>query len=126
MKKLFFVYGTLKEGFRFHDRLGNSKLLGIAETKPEYTMYSLWDGGYPAIIHQGDTSIKGEVYEVSEEETEEALYRLEGFIAPHHPGNLYETESVETPYGEATLFVYANKPKLESYGFPIIKDGIWK
>lgn len=55
-----FVYGTLKKGFRLHNYLGNSKLLG-EDTLKGFDIYS--NGTYPMIV-RGESIVKGEVYEV--------------------------------------------------------------
>ena len=40
--ELVFVYGTLKQGFSNHGLLKQSKLIGVAQTKEKFVMYSSW------------------------------------------------------------------------------------
>lgn len=90
---LVFCYGTLKQGFGNHHLLETSTRLGEATTTG--TMYSM--GWFPAITLKGDTTIKGEVYDV-DADTLARLDRLEGY-----PG-WYDREVIETPYGEAFIY----------------------
>ena len=123
---IFAVYGTLKSGFRFHSALKDSKFLGEFVTKPEYTMYSLSGGSFPAIVQTGDTPIQTELYEIEDHLIVDHLYGIEGYIGPENPNNLYDLKQIETPFGEANIFVFGNPKRLESYELPVIKEGIWK
>lgn len=64
MKTKIFVYGTLKKGFSNNYLLIGQKLIGNFVTEKKYRLVSL--GSFPGLI-DGDKSIKGEVYEVSDE-----------------------------------------------------------
>ena len=61
-----FVYGTLKKGFRLHYYLGDAKFIKKTELKG-YDMYKVNCMGltFPYIV-QGNGTVKGELYEVSE------------------------------------------------------------
>lgn len=114
------VYGTLKKGHHNHRCLGNSKFLGEYLTLPEYTMYSM--GGFPAITKDGSTPIHTEVYEVTDPNTLEDIYNLEGYSGiRNHPNNWYNTTSVNTPYGEAEMFYFDR-----NIDRPVVKSGNWK
>lgn len=71
-----FVYGTLKKEFYNHNviKRSNGRFIGDAITDPIFTMVSL--GAFPAVIPNGDTTIKGELYET---DSLEFLDRLEGY-----------------------------------------------
>jgi gamma-glutamylaminecyclotransferase len=59
------VYGTLMKGFGNHALLGSEpKYIGEGTTLPEFTMYDL--GGFPALASDGQTAIKGEIYDVGD------------------------------------------------------------
>lgn len=89
-----FVYGTLKNGFYFHDSfLGGEKsvFLGKAVTSTDFTLYI---DSLPNMVREvSDNGVKGEVYEVSEEVLK-ALDKLEG-----HP-NFYKRDMIEVNLGD--------------------------
>lgn len=104
--RLLLVYGTLRTGQHNNYLLqGGSKLIGTFETKPEYTMFGK-GAGFPIVVTKGNTSIKTEVYEVTDLHTLASIHRLEGCSGiPGHPENWYDIQPVETPYGEAHMYV---------------------
>jgi gamma-glutamylaminecyclotransferase len=76
MSELFFVYGTLKQGYNNHYLLKESKLLGEAITKPLYQVYANW---FPlAFLNPKGLPMVGEVYEIEDENTIKELDHLEG------------------------------------------------
>lgn len=93
MKHRLFVYGTLKNGFTFHDEyLGNGKseFVGKALASPDYSLYV---GAQPHMIREHtDKHVKGELYELGTDILEDLDY-LEG-----HPV-IYKREIIEV-YGE--------------------------
>lgn len=121
---LVFVYGTLKSthGNYRHYLQGKSKFLGNFETPPEYTLF---DGGFPIVERQGNTSIKGEVYAVRDKHVLYDIYSLEGYSGkPTKDGghNWYDTDKIKTPYGEAEIFVM---DKGKSNRTKIVESGNW-
>jgi gamma-glutamylaminecyclotransferase len=68
------VYGSLRKGLGNHRLLEGSPFLGNVLTDPSYTMIHM--GGFPGVIAQGNTAIRGEMYEV-DQETLQDLDRLE-------------------------------------------------
>ncbi len=59
-----FVYGTLKKGFYNNGAFPEgSKLIGNVVSLPAYTMITL--GKFPGVVAEGQTVIKGELWEVS-------------------------------------------------------------
>lgn len=92
-----FVYGTLKQGGALHNAITHCNLLGDHTTEPKYTMYDL--GWYPGVVGNGHTAITGEVYEIDDRMLA-SLDRVEGFP------RLYSRELIQTPYGEAWIYLY--------------------
>lgn len=121
MKHLFFVYGTLKQGYGNNRLLQTAKFLGNAITPAEYTLYN---GGFPIVERGGETAIKGEVYETDDEQIIKRVYGLEGYSGkPHADDNWYDVDRIETPFGEAEMFVM---DKGKSGRTNILTSGLWK
>ena len=119
---LFFVYGTLKKGWGNHNYcLKGAEALGDFATEPIYTLY---DGGFPIVERDGDTSIKGELYRTSDEEQISATFSLEGCPSrtKGHPNNWYDIDYLETPHGKAVIFVM---PKGKSRRTEALTNGVW-
>ncbi|CAH0541608.1 gamma-glutamylcyclotransferase family protein [Vibrio marisflavi] len=100
MKHLVFVYGTLRKGEYNHHYISRAEFIGVFTTLANYSMYDL--GEYPAILTKGGTAIIGEVYAVSEQELK-LLDKLESVPLE------YRREKIETPYGEAWLYLYQDE-----------------
>lgn len=116
----FFVYGTLKSGHGNNRRLQNAKKLGEHTTEPNYTMYGL--GGFPAVSPGGQTAITGEVYETDDENVINGVNALEGYTGTKdHPNNWYDTETIDTPYGSAEMFIFKTAPTRAS----VVESGVW-
>lgn len=120
-----FVYGTLLSGFGNHirfleDREG-AKLLGEGRTKPEFTMYNV--GAFPGVMLEGDTSILGEIYEVSEEVATNLDY-LEGVNFTNPEKGLYRRETITLQSGEEVLIYIFNN----NYGrnMEVVESGDWR
>lgn len=95
-----FLYGTLMKGERNNHLLKSSKFIKDIKTTPNFTMYSCTH--FPAVIEGGNTSIKGELWWVTERDLID-LDRLES-----HP-NFYVRKQIELENGE----------KVEAYILPI-------
>ena len=113
-----FVYGTLMAGLGNSFFLQNDVFLGYGETKPEYTFYNL--GHFPAMVEGGDTSVKGEIYEVHPQ-TLEWLDKLEGVAE-----GLYERKEIILEDGEKALTYIFPKANLEPRRDVPIKSGDWR
>lgn len=107
MKQRLFVYGTLKNGFPFHEGyLGNgkSRFVSRAMASPDYSLYV---GAQPHLIREKTTApAKGELYEIDTPALE-AIDYLEG-----HPV-VYKREIIEicTEEGEKLLaWAYLRHP----------------
>ena len=109
-----FVYGTLKKGHGNHRLLEKAKFLGKHITKAKYTLLDL--GPYPAVLNAGDSSIKGEIYEI-DQNTLRDLDRLEGY--PH----LYQRHKITSPHGEA--WMYTMEDPLMTH-VEVIDSGEWE
>lgn len=107
-----FVYGSLKRGYGNHHFLEKSMYQGNIVTHPEYTMYSL--GAFPAVVEGGDTSIHGEVYEVTDS-TMEALDFLEGYPS------FYNRKKISTMYGDAWMYYHDEEPSHAG----VVESGEW-
>ena len=109
-----FVYGTLRRGDYNHYILKESTFLGTANTEPRFTLVNL--GVFPAMINKGNTSIRGEVYEV-DDSTLRTLDSLEG-----HP-NYYVRGKIQLQNGmEANAYVLPNR---RADFHPTIPSGDW-
>jgi len=125
--KLVFVYGTLLSGFNNHNyclkpyvEVGEAEFISVHETEPKHTMVSL--GGFPAIIpHTGETSIKGELYLLKSDRVIQSLNSLEGHKGKDHPSNFYNVTEIDTPYGEATMYVLEGRENNN-----VVKSGNWR
>jgi gamma-glutamylcyclotransferase (GGCT)/AIG2-like uncharacterized protein YtfP len=116
------VYGTLRKGFGNNRLLQNSIYLGECKSSPNYKMYSL--GGFPGVTKEGNNAITLEVFEVNSELIESNLDMLEGYHKDTPQYNLYNKEKIHTPFGEAFIYIFADKERLQNY--PEVKSGDWK
>ena len=111
------VYGSLRQGFGNHNHfLRGYNCLCIFRSKPDYTMYSL--GGFPAVVEVGDgagSEIVYEVYDVNNQ-TEQALDRLEGVAH-----DFYYRGSIITPQGTAVIYLMREPPRLAG----VVDSGDW-
>ncbi|NTW50920.1 MAG: gamma-glutamylcyclotransferase [Chlorobiales bacterium] len=108
---LVFVYGTLMKGYGNHRLMENATFLGYAETLEKYRMTYT---SYPMLTEEPLVQIKGELYEVSEEDLLGPLDELEG--VPH----LYERKEIQVKTTEniLTAWVYIYKCGLGRYSAP--------
>lgn len=112
---LVFVYGTLMKGEYNHHVLEGARFLRPANTQPEHDLFNL--GRYPAMVANGSTSVKGELYAV-DDEILARLDRLEG-----HP-----------EYYKRTAIELADAAQVQTYlmewehvdGYPRIPSGDWR
>ena len=121
------VYGALRQGGPSNYLLNNSKYIGDFDTELIYDMYSL--GSFPALIADGNTSIKMEVYEITED-TLKVLNRVQEYERGVKVENLYIMVEIETPYGQALTSFYnnkiSNKVKIESGDWIKFKQSLSK
>ena len=98
-RKLAFVYGSLLEGFGNHQIISDAKFLGEHVTDAKYSLLNL--GSFPGVLENGDTSIVGEVYEVTDE-IFARLDMLEGYPT------FYGRKQIKTAYGDAWIYLLPN------------------
>ena len=110
-----FVYGTLLRGESNHFRLSGSRFLGEATTAAEFELVNL--GGFPAMVQNGGTAIRGEVYAVSRS-TLVLLDELE-----EHP-SFYCRQNVKLADGtEVESYLL---PPARARRYPRIETGSWR
>jgi gamma-glutamylcyclotransferase (GGCT)/AIG2-like uncharacterized protein YtfP len=89
--ELIFFYGTLMTGFDRRRRIGiDSKLRSLGRGEIRATLFDL--GIFPAAVPALDDSVRGEVYEVQEEDAAAvlaALDEIEGFRPSDPDHSLY-------------------------------------
>lgn len=116
-----FVYGTLKKTYSNHAVLGKSKFLKNAETSG----ILLHLGGYPGFLETlTGLPVLGELYEVPDQETLDAIDRLEG-----HP-NHYTRQQISLVGGERVwtyiYTTYFERAKThQHYAVRICPSGTW-
>lgn len=96
-----FIYGTLKRNGSNHAQLAGQQFLGVAQTEPGYTLYSL--GDYPGMVVQPTDrhGVSGEIWAVDAA----ALARLDEFEGV--PEGLYRREPVRLLPPNANTYVEA-------------------
>lgn len=108
-----FVYGTLMRGGFYHHLLETSRFIEEAHTRRAYTLVDL--GDYPALLEGGDTSVAGEIFEVTDEVLA-SLDELEG-----HP-DYYRRDAVVLSDGRrVTSYIFNHEPD----GAVRIRSGRW-
>jgi gamma-glutamylcyclotransferase (GGCT)/AIG2-like uncharacterized protein YtfP len=106
LKRLVFVYGTLKRGFWNNYLLEGSELLGEGTTLERFSLYTV---GFPyAVPDGGGLPLRGEVYRV-DEETLKRLDALEGY-PNHYKRKLTEVKLDDGRLVKALIY-YAERPR---------------
>lgn len=111
------VYGTLKFGLANHGLLRQARYLGETLLH-DITLYDL--GWFPGAKLEPSGGILAEVYGV-DESILALLDHLEGFRPGDPESSLFLRHPVETPLGEAWVYIY-NHPVDE---FEPIRSGSW-
>ena len=123
MTKHYIFYGTLKSNHGNNYILQNDgvEFLGKVVTQPHYTLF---DGGFPIVERGGKTSIKGELYKVSNEKVIQRLNNLEGYSGtPGNPSNWYDVDTIKLDNGvEAEMYVMDFG---KSSRTKVVESGIW-
>lgn len=112
-----FVYGTLRQGQRYHDMLQDlgASFVSTARTVPGYTMVNYHDQ-YPAVTPGGKTAVVGEVYDIDSRH----LPALDEF---EEVPSLYQRSRVRMACG-AELAAYL-MPSWRTQDYPVIPTGDW-
>lgn len=115
------AYGTLRKGWGNHRLLETSRFLGEYKTEPNYIMF---DGIFPIVEREGNTSIHVELYETDDQDVINRINWLEHCTGKKgHSDNWYDLEFIETEYGLAQMYVM-NKGK--SGRKQILENGKWR
>lgn len=113
------VYGDLREGCSSHNEiLKHQTRIGDFDSEPIYSMYSFTT--FPALVKNGNTSIKMEVYEITDRILNR-LNRLQTYEKGKEVDNFYNIETIDTPYGEAKVYIFNQKVT----GKALISTGDW-
>ena len=100
LNTLVFVYGTLKSGgsIRGLDQFGYEHAAIINKATTLYPDYDLIDAGhFPAVVMNGTYKIAGEVWEISDEASEQ-LDAIEGYP------DFYKRKQINTTAGKAWIY----------------------
>lgn len=129
----FFVYGTLMQNMANH-HLVQGDVLQCHRATIKGTLYHLPRQGYPVLVEEGEGTVHGEVLKMRRQEQVLArLDRLEGFITPGNPANLYERDEREVylpETGESVCtYVYVcpehHRERIKRIGV-LVADGNWR
>jgi len=116
------VYGSLRKGLsNYNYYLKTSKYVGSFESEPIYTLKSL--EAFPALLKEGETSVVMEIFRINQD-TLDALDKLEGTYGIDDKNNFYNREMIETPYGEAFVYFYNSAEDIKDAR--IVRSGDWK
>ena len=121
-KMLLFSYGTLMKNYGNYRNIleNNSEFLGTFETQ---SIYTLFDGVFPIVERNGNTSIKGELHYCNHAETINRVFALEGCSkTQNNPNSWYDYDLIETPYGTAIIFVMDENKSSRTNK---LESGIW-
>lgn len=118
---LLFVYGTLKQGGKYHCYLGEAALVAEHATAKG----TLYDSGmgYPAMAVSGEGEIQGEVYDIPEE-LWPAIDDLEGYTDGAVTDLFDKIETTVSAAGEVlnTIVYVAKDPTLLQKQ---VESGVW-
>jgi len=116
-----FVYGALRTGALHHWRMKNATLIGPAEVQGILVAID-W---YPGLVLQGETTVKGEVYEIDDTLLAE-LDAFEGIgeNADDRPDEYHRIKTkVHLPQGETDVWIYEWLKGVDDY--EIVNSGDW-
>ncbi len=112
-----FVYGSLRYGLPLNHALSTSNYIATVKSESKYTMYDL--GAFPCIRKNGETSIIGDMYSVSDD-TLAQLDMIEG-IPTLYQRDLIDIHGWENPDTEIYAYYFSN----EVYATQIVESGDW-
>lgn len=117
------AYGTLRPGWGNYRALieGRAEHLGTFKTKPKYTMYGKFSG-FPIVRDFGTTEIVYDLFRIDDKRVVDRINQLEGCTGVQgDPRNWYDVEYIDTPFGEAMMYVQHKELRPEN----IIESGDW-
>lgn len=109
-----FTYGTLMRPYGNHRLLSStSEFIGEAVTIPD--CYTMLTGGFPYVLKNGISHVKGELYLIKDENTSDRLDALEG-VPSHYVRHDTTVGLIGEFAGEAEQFecvMYVASPRTE-------------
>lgn len=124
-----FVYGTLKPGYRNHDRYCRDRLIDLQPAQVRGSVYSL-PVGYPGMTH-GDGWVKGFLLTLREDgQTLADLDNLEDYN-PNDASSPYQRELAEVftrehqPLGQAWAYFMAIAT-IQALNGQLVASGDWR
>ena len=120
MSELIFVYGALRKGASNDWRMKDAQWLGPAEVSGTLVKID-W---YPGLVLGGETTVKGEVYEVGPELMKE-LDDFEGIGLEDECNGEYHRVKAEVIFEEEPLNVWIYEWLKGVEGYPVVESGDW-
>lgn len=116
------VYDGFRKGGKFHQTLFtySSDTIGTYTTEPDYSMYYLGPDDC-GIIENGNTSIKMEVYSISETTMKKLMTSYGTTEELLEKDKLYLKKEIKSPFGDISVFIYNDSVDEKS----IIMNGDW-
>ena len=127
-----FVYGTLMLGERNYIEILHENLEHHESASVKGELYYYRKEDYPALA-DGIHTVQGQLFYVkNSDKVLPSLDVIEGYIAPHHPENMYDRKilDVKTASGEIKkAYAYVINPRLielEPNEFSLMETRCWK
>ena len=120
MSDLLFVYGALRKGASNDWRMKEARWLGGAEV-PGTLVKIDW---YPGLVLEGETLVKGEVYEVGAELLRE-LDEFEGIGLEDERNGEYHRIKTTVSLGHETVEVWIYEWLKGVEGYQVVDSGDW-
>ena len=101
-----FVYGTLKNGYGNNRLLSDCDLLSVAYL----ANHKLLHAGFPVLVPEEGSRVRGEVWEVPEKIKDQVVERLDWL---ENEGNMYDRITITVNDGETEheCYTYLGNPK---------------
>lgn len=125
-KILIGVYGFLRKGMNNHEQLDEDTPVAIYETLPEFTLYDI--EGFACLDKKGSSSVLIELYNVDKSifQSLEWHNNLEGNILDYTNNyELYKIERLNTPFGDAYMFILDNSIVNPEKKGIVVESGNW-
>lgn len=118
---LLFVYGTLKQGGKYHCYLEEADLVAEYAT----TKGILYDTGmgYPAMVKSAAGEVQGQVYDIPEE-LWPALNDLEGYLG-HGEIDLFDKQTTEVSVNDEVMETIVYVANAKGLLKEKVESGVW-